>query len=104
VDSETSVTGHVTVNLCFPSSGICGLRSAFRCVWGVKPQGIVFQAMVAQFGLHKKCAETWYVELVFFASGGICGSRSAFRCIQAMKCQYTISRDGVGPVWIQKQA
>jgi hypothetical protein len=36
--------------------------------------------MVARCGLHKKCADTRYAKLVFFASGGICDSRSAFRC------------------------
>jgi hypothetical protein len=104
VDLKTSMTGHVTLNLCFPSCGIYGSYSAFRFVWGLKPERTVFQAMVARCGLHKKCAEMWYAELVFFASGAICGSRSAFQCIEAMKCRYTIFHVGVEPVWIQKQA
>jgi hypothetical protein len=87
----------------FAFSGICGSRSAFRYVWGMKPQRTVF-AMVARRGLHKKCAEMQYVELVLFTSGGICGSLSAFRCIQPKKSGYTIFHVGVGPLWIQKRA
>jgi hypothetical protein len=73
VDSKTSVTGHVVLNLCFPSSAICGSRSAFQCVWGVKPQRTIFQALVARCGLHKKCAETRYAELVFLHPVGSAG-------------------------------
>jgi hypothetical protein len=73
VGSRTSVTGHVTLNLCFPSSRICGSRSAFWCVSGVKHQRTIFQALVARCGLHKKYAETRYAELVFLHPVGSAG-------------------------------
>jgi hypothetical protein len=31
--SIKSAQGHITLNLCFASGGICGSRSAFLCDW-----------------------------------------------------------------------
>jgi hypothetical protein len=45
-DSTKSVLGHVMSNLCFASGGICGSRSAFWCVRGVKHQCTIFHTRV----------------------------------------------------------
>jgi hypothetical protein len=49
----------------FASGGICGSRSAFRCVRGVKRQSPNFMPGWARCSFHKKCASTRYSELVF---------------------------------------
>jgi hypothetical protein len=82
----------------FASGGICGSRSTFSCVRGMKPRCPIFMLGWAWCGLHKKRIETRYVELVCFASGGICGSHSAFPGVWGAKPQRTIFHAQVGPV------
>jgi hypothetical protein len=40
------ISGHITLNLCFLSCVMCGSRSAFWCVQGVKCGNTIFLAQV----------------------------------------------------------
>jgi hypothetical protein len=64
--------GHVTPNLCFSSSGICGSRSAFWCVWGAKHRHTIF-FVFNLYGLYKKRARTCYAKQVFLHPVGYAG-------------------------------
>jgi hypothetical protein len=88
----------------FASGGICGSRSAFRCVWGIKHSfwnmyrwnmgmkhsHIIFHAHVSTVHIPKKpCRDTLHQTCVF-ASVGIYGSRNAFQCVCGVKHRWTI--------------
>jgi hypothetical protein len=66
----------------FPSGGICGSHSAFRCVWDVKHRHTILMLGWAWCGFHKKRIRTCYCQTCVFASGGNCGSCSAFQWVQ----------------------
>jgi hypothetical protein len=53
------------------SGGICGSRSAFRYVRGVKHRCTIFHARVALVRFPKKHTGTRYVELVLFLVGSV---------------------------------
>jgi hypothetical protein len=57
----------------FASCVICGSRSAFRCIWGVKYRCTIFHARVGRCDFHKKHAGTRYNELVFLHLVGFVG-------------------------------
>jgi hypothetical protein len=66
VVSINSVSGHVMLNMCFSSGGICGSRSAFCFRPGVpKVDTIFFMLWWARCSFHEKRVGTRYVELVF---------------------------------------
>jgi hypothetical protein len=57
----------------FSSSGICGSRSAFRCVQGTKCRRTIFKSRVRLIP-HRDMLR----RICVFASSGICGSCTAF--------------------------
>jgi hypothetical protein len=70
----------------FASGGICGSRSAFRCVRGVNCRCTIFHSRVVPVRIWQNpCLDTLRQTCVY-ASGGICGPRSAFRCLRGVKC------------------
>jgi hypothetical protein len=72
-DSRKNTLGHVTVNLCFPSGVICGSRSAFWCVWGMKHRHTFFHAVVGPVRFTQKLTRTHYTELAFLHLAGSAG-------------------------------
>jgi hypothetical protein len=59
-----SVMGHLTLNLCFASCGLCGSRSAVRCARGAKHRRAIFHVRVGlvrisqkarRYTLHQTC-------------------------------------------------
>jgi hypothetical protein len=82
---------------------ICGSRSAFRCVCGVKYQCTIFLARVVPERIPQKVCRDTLRRTCVFISGGICGSRSAFRCIQGAKCGRIIFHARLGPVQIPQK-
>jgi hypothetical protein len=71
--SIKSALGHVTPNLYFCISGICGSRSATRCDQGAKHRRTIFILMWARCSFHKGCAITCYAEVVFLHPMGFAG-------------------------------
>jgi hypothetical protein len=57
----------------FASGVICGSRSAFRCIQGVKHRRTIFHARVFPVLLYKNRAGTHYAELVFLHLEGSAG-------------------------------
>jgi hypothetical protein len=53
MDSTKCALGHDTP-IVFASGGICGSRSAFRCVWGTKCRCTIFCAWVWPVGIPQK--------------------------------------------------
>jgi hypothetical protein len=85
-DSRKNAPGHVMLNLCFASGGICGSHSVLRCVWGMKRRCTIFLARVGPVRIpEKKLHRDTLCQTFVFASVGICGSRSAFLCVCRMK-------------------
>jgi hypothetical protein len=87
----------------FASGAICGSRSVFLCVWGVKHRHTIFMLGWAWCGFNKKCGGARCVELVFLHLGGSVGhvvdsSVSRARNIDA------IFNARVGLVWILEKA
>jgi hypothetical protein len=72
-DSRKSTPRHVTPNLCVASGGICGPRSAFRCVWDAKRQRAIFHGRVGRVGFYKMCDGTPYAKLLFLHPMGYAG-------------------------------
>jgi hypothetical protein len=59
----------------FPSSGICGPRSTFWCIWGGRNiDALFFMLLWDWFRLHKKHSGTHYAEHVFFHPVGFVGN------------------------------
>jgi hypothetical protein len=95
-ESTKSVPGHVTPNLYFASTEICGSRSALRCVRGVKHRRTIFLARVVPVGIPQKACWDTLLQSCAFASEGLCGSRCAFQCIDGAKHRCTIFHDWLG--------
>jgi hypothetical protein len=54
-----SVSGHITLDTCFLSIGICGSRSAFQCIRGTKRRCTIFYAQVGPVTIPQKaCRDT----------------------------------------------
>jgi hypothetical protein len=88
----------------FASGAICGSRSAFYYVWGMKRWHTTIHTRLGQCGFHKRRQWTCYAKHLFFTSSGICLSRSAFRFIQGTKYQCTIFYARLGMVRIPKKS
>jgi hypothetical protein len=56
MDSIENAPGHVLLNLCFASGGICGSRSVLRCVQGMKHRCTIFLAQVGLVRILEKDA------------------------------------------------
>jgi hypothetical protein len=88
----------------FASGGICGSRSAFRCLRGTKYRHTIFHARVGLVQFSKKARRDKLRRTCVIASCGICRSRSALRCIRGVKHRCTIFHACVGPVRIPQKA
>jgi hypothetical protein len=84
----------------FASYGICGSRSAFRCIRGTKRLCTIFHAQVGPIQILQKVRRDTLHQTLVFPSIMICGSRGAFRCIRGTKWRHTIFHARVGPVQI----
>jgi ribosomal protein S28E/S33 len=113
--SETSMHGPIQIlqkacrdMLCrtcfFASGGLCGSRSAFRCVRGMKHRHTIFRAQVGPVRIQQKAHQETIRQTCVFASSGSCGSHSAFRFIRGTKHRRTIFHGWVGPVRIQQKS
>jgi hypothetical protein len=80
-------------------TGICGSRSAFRCVQAVKHQHTIFRAHVVPVQIQEKGSWDTLHRTCIFVSGAIFRSHSAFRCVRGSKYRCTIFHAPVGPVW-----
>jgi hypothetical protein len=89
VDSKRARRDTLRRTCVFPSSWICGSRSAFQCIRGA---------------VSKKAYQDKLCRTCVHASGGICGSRSALRYILGMKCRRTFFHARVGLCGFQKSA
>jgi hypothetical protein len=72
-DLTKSTSGHVTLNFCVCSGGICGSHSAFRCVRRANRRRTIFHAQVRPVGIWQKRFRTRYDELLLFLSVGSAG-------------------------------
>jgi hypothetical protein len=73
MDSTKSALEHDTP-IVFASGGICGSRSAFRCVWGAKCRCTILLCLgVTGRDSTKKRAGTHYAELMFLHPMGFTG-------------------------------
>jgi hypothetical protein len=70
----------------FASSVICGSRSAFWYILGVKRRRTIFYARVGLVQIQQKVHSDTLRRTCVFAFGGICGSRSAIWCVRDAKC------------------
>jgi hypothetical protein len=87
----------------FPSSEICGSRSVFRCVQGVKHQRNIFHSRVGPVWIRQKACRGQLHQNCVFASSGIYGSLSAFRCFRDAKCQHTFFMLGWDQIGFEKK-
>jgi hypothetical protein len=71
----------------FTSGGICGSRSAFQFVQGMKRRRSIFHARVGLVRIPQKVCRDTLRQTCFFASGGSYGSRSALHYIWGAKCR-----------------
>jgi hypothetical protein len=72
-DSTKSTLAHITAIQCFPSSGICGSCSAYRCVRCTKHRRTIFHSRVGPVRIQQNaCRDTLHRTCVI-ASGGMCG-------------------------------
>jgi hypothetical protein len=92
-----STGAHFFRNWVFASDGICGSRSAFWCIQGVKRRCIIFYAWVGPVQIPQKAHRETLGRTCVFPSDGIYGSCSAFHCAQRRR---TIFHARVGPVRI----
>jgi hypothetical protein len=88
----------------FASGGICGSRSAFRCVWGTKHRCTIFHAQVGLVRIPQVARRDTLHQTFAFAYRGIRGPRSALRCIWGAKQQCMSFHACVGPVRIPQKA
>jgi hypothetical protein len=88
----------------FASGGICGSRSAFRCVQGTKRWNPIFHARVGLIQFPQKASRNMLRRTSVFTSDGIRESRSAFRCIRGVKYRHTIFCARVGPMFFPYKA
>jgi hypothetical protein len=77
-ESHKSTLEHTTPTMCFPSCGICGSHSAFRCIRGAKHQHTIFHARVGPIRIRQKVLHDMLCRTCVSASDGIYGSHSAF--------------------------
>jgi hypothetical protein len=64
-----SASGQVMSNLCFASGGICGSRSTFWCIRGVKRQSTILHARVGLVRIIEKARWDMLCRTCVFASG-----------------------------------
>jgi hypothetical protein len=98
MDSTKNAPGHVTVNLCFASGRIFGLRSALRSGRGVKCLCTIFLAPVGPVRILEKVCRDMLRRTYVFHLVGSCGSCNALWCIRGVKHRRTIFLLRVGPV------
>jgi hypothetical protein len=67
---KKSTSGDVAPKLCFASGEICGSRSAFLWVRGVKHRCTIFHACMGPVQFPEKCMETRYTVAVFLLPVG----------------------------------
>jgi hypothetical protein len=80
----------------FASGGICGSRSAFWCVQGMKRRCAIFHAQVGPVWIWQKARQNTLGQNCIFASGGICVSRSASMARNIDTLFFILGRDRYG--------
>jgi hypothetical protein len=73
MDSTKTVSRHITPNMCFASSGICGSHGASGSSGARNIDALFLLPGWHRYGFHKKCVGTLYAALVFLHPVGSAG-------------------------------
>jgi hypothetical protein len=79
VDCTKNTSGHITLNLCFASGGICMTHSVFWCVRDVKHRRSIFHVWVGPVWIPQKVHRDTLCQTCVFVSDEIAGLKDRIR-------------------------